>query len=411
MLAPTESTGLHPLHRFWRLIPRGPRRRALAHVVAALAPRPDRAPPVRRGLAVAGELSRASGLGEGARLMLAAAQSMGLPTWCVDVRSPFEDGLPAVPVPETGPPPPGVPLVVHVNAPMLPLAMWRLPRELFRARPVIAYWAWELPTVPREWRAALPLIHTIWTPSSFSGAALETLAPGRVRVVPHPLAVDAPAVTPDRGSFGLPTDAVVVLSSFSLASSFARKNPIGTIAAFLRAFHDRTDRLLLLKIGHMGHFPRDMHLIREAAAGAGNIRIITETLSAERNQVLLASVDVVLSLHRSEGFGLVPAEAMLLGKPVVATAWSGNMDFMDARTAALVPATLVPAVDPRGVLDVAGAVWADPDIDAAAAHLRHLADDAAYRAELGARGRDLARARLTAEPLAQALRELGSAFQ
>ena len=70
----------------------------------------------------------------------------------------------------------------------------------------------------------------------------------------------------------------------------------------------------------------------------------------------------MLSLHRSEGFGLVPAEAMLLGRAVVATGWSGNMDFMDADSAALVGYRLVPARDPRGVFEAPGADWAEPDL-------------------------------------------------
>ncbi len=117
----------------------------------------------------------------------------------------------------------------------------------------------------------------------------------------------------------------------------------------------------------------------------------------------------MLSLHRAEGFGLVPAEAMLLGVPVVATGWSGNMDFMDADSAALVPYTLVPARDPRGVFEAEGAEWAEPDIAAAAARLARLADDPAERAALGARGRATARARLGLAPVRDALAGIGLA--
>jgi hypothetical protein len=98
---------------------------------------------------------------------------------------------------------------------------------------------------------------------------------------------------------------------------------------------------------------------------------------------------------------------MLLGRPVVATAWSGNMEFMDETSAALVPVRLIPPVDPRGVLDVDGTLWADPDIGVAAAHLRRLADDASARDALGARGRRKATERLGPESLLQALGQLG----
>ena len=125
--------------------------------------------------------------------------------------------------------------------------------------------------------------------------------------------------------------------------------------------------------------------------------------------VRLVSADIVLSLHRSEGFGLVPAEAMLLGRPVVATGWSGNMTFMDDSCAALVGYRLVPARDPRGVYAVPGATWAEPDIAHAAEWLRRLGDDPGLRARLGPAGQVAARARLGTAPLAEAVRALGLA--
>jgi len=137
------------------------------------------------------------------------------------------------------------------------------------------------------------------------------------------------------------------------------------------------------------------------------MRLDAVTLSPRRSESLTASADIVLSLHRSEGFGLVPAEAMLLGKPVIATGWSGNMDFMDAACAVPIGYRLVPASDPRGVYDVPGAVWAEADLDEAVVQLRLLADNPALRAEIGTRARAAALARLTTAPLAEALRDLG----
>ncbi len=243
-------------------------------------------------------------------------------------------------------------------------------------------------------------------PSPFTAAAMEPLLPGRVRVVPHPRAIAPPKPSAlDRTAFGLPAEAVVVLVAFNLASSFERKNPLGAISAFRAAFGDRRDRVMVLKIGNHTHFPADFDRIAAAAAETANIRLETRTLPAADLHALMAASDIVLSLHRSEGFGLVPAEAMLLGKPVIATGWSGNMGFMDAGNAALVGFRLVPAKDPRDVY--ADAVWAEPDLADAIAHLRRLADDPVARAMLGARARETATARLGVAPLAKALRDLG----
>ncbi len=404
----------HPAHLLWRLLPQVGRRRALAYVTACLAPHPDKLPQLpTHGLAVGGELSRASGLGEGARLMLRGGEKLGLPVWPVDVRAPVgrqvtEVELAASTALLPGAPPPGTPLVMHVNGPMLPLAMLRLGRAMLRHRRIIGYWAWELPVAPPDWHAGLPFVHELWVPSAFTAGALEPLLPGRVRVVRPPLAALAqPRSHMDRAAFGLPDDAVIVLVAFNLASSFVRKNPLAAVAAFRAAFGDRSDRMLLLKVINPDHFPEDFATLTAAVADLPNVRIETRTMSPGDRLALMNAADIVLTLHRSEGLGLVAAEAMLLGKPIIATGWSGNLDFMDDNSAALVPARLVPPRDPRGVLQVAGAVWADPDIAVAAAHLRRLADDPAARGALGARGRAMAQARFGLDTLAEALRGIG----
>jgi glycosyltransferase involved in cell wall biosynthesis len=373
-----------------------------------LAPAIDRTPPVvADGVAVAGELSRASGLGEAARLIARGLQQAGVPTWTIDVGN----LLPAHTTDMSAAselPPPGVPLILHVNAPLLPWVLFRLPRAMVRGRRIIGYWLWELPKTPPEWRTGAKFVHDIWAPSNFVAGAMEPLLPGRVSIVPFPLAVAGPEPsTLDRAAFGLPGDAVVVLVSFNLASSLERKNPIAAIAAFRAAFGERRDRILLMKVGNIEHAPDDFASITDAVAGATNIRLETRTLPAGDVHALTAASDIVLSLHRSEGFGLVLAEAMLLGKPVIATGWSGNMTFMDDSSAALVGYRLVAAQDPRQTYT--GASWADPDQATAVAQLRRLADDAGERIALGEKGRSFATKRLGVASLMAAVQSLGTA--
>ena len=310
--------------------------------------------------------------------------------------------------PATTTPPPEAALVLHVNPPLLGPALARLPRALLRGRRRVGYFVWELPRAPADWAGGARLVHDVWTPSRFAAAALAPLGLAPV-VVPHPLAACPPAPSAlGRADFGLPETALVVLVSANLASSFARKNPLASVAAFRAAFGDRGDRLLLLKLGHADHAPADLGVVRAATAGMSNVRIETRTLPQADSLALTRAADLVLSLHRSEGAGLVPAEAMLLGVPVIATGWSGNLDFMDATSAALVRYRLVPVADPRGVYAGPGAEWAEPDIADAAAWLRRLAEDAPARRALGAAGQAMARARLGAAPLEAAVRALAA---
>jgi hypothetical protein len=262
------ARALHPLHRLWRGLPPGLRRAAHARTTAWLAPHPDAVPPpVRRGVAVCGETARASGLGEGARLMHAALDLLGVPAWLIDAAPRLPGEPPGEPI---SMPPGGVPLVLHVNAPLLPAALLRLPRGALRGRRIIGYWAWELPAVPPSWRAGVASVHEIWVPSRFTAAALEPLAPGRITVVPHPVAARPPAPSAlTRADFALPDDAFVVLSSFSLASSFARKNPLAAIAAFRAAFDGTAGAVMVLKVSHAEHWPHDLAALR-AEHPAGN---------------------------------------------------------------------------------------------------------------------------------------------
>ncbi len=397
-------------HRLWRLLPARARRFAFAAVGGWLAPRVVRpAPPGAGGVVVGGEFCRASGLGEGARLMRAALVDAGVP--CLAIEAGLgPDGTPIgfAGLTTLDRVPPAAPLVLHVNAPSFPAALLRLPRAALRGRAIVGYWAWELSVLPRDWQVARDLVHEVWVPSRFTADAISPFYPGMVHVVPHPLAA-VPMIEDQlgRASFGLPDDCVVVLVSFSLASGLARKNPQAAIVAFRAAFGARADRFLVLKAGQAGHAPADLAQLQAQVAGAPNIRIMTDTLTPARNRALIAAADIVLSLHRSEGFGLVLAEAMLLGRAVIATDYGGNTDFITPGCGVPVPYRLEPAIDPRGVYQVAGAVWAEADSDAAAAALRDLADDPARRAALGIAARAASIVHFSAAPLLSAVARLG----
>ena len=186
-------------------------------------------------------------------------------------------------------------------------------------------------------------------------------------------------VTPNmRSKLDLPPDALMVLNVVHLGSAFARKNPLAAIAAFRRAFGDAKDRVLVIKLIAGGATRWAERALHEAIAGANNIRLVEGMLPEADMMGLTSAADIVISLHRSEGFGLVPAQAMALGKPVIATGWSGNLEFMTKRNSALVDYSLVPVHDPEGTFGGDGQMWAEADVDDATQWLRRLASDASF---------------------------------
>ncbi len=383
-------------HKLWRALPASGRRAGLAAAAGLLAPHADEIPPQKsRGVVVAGEFSQSTGVAEAARVLAGACEQLGVARGRLDLRV---GGRVA------GGMPPDAALLLTVNAPSIPLMLARAGARFMRGRRVIGDYAWELPVVPNTWEVSARYVHEVWACSPYTAGALERLMPGRVRVVPYPLAMLSTQKIPaDRAAFGLPPGAVVTLMIFSLGSSFARKNPLAGIAAWQRAFGTRPDQILVVKYSGAAAYPREAAQIN-AAAAAANILVFSDNWPSARVAELLACADIVLSLHRSEGFGLVPAQAMLAGIPVVATGWSGNMVFMDEESAALVGYTLVPVADASGVYEpMPGAVWAEPDVAHAAEILRRLGDDAAARAALGARGRAHAMQALNGDALRAAL--------
>lgn len=275
-------------------------------------------------------------------------------------------------------------VILHVNSPFVPLASWHLGRCLLRGKYIVGYWAWELPAVPYDWRHGIPFVHEIWVPSAFTAAAVTGIAKGRaVRVVPYPVAVGRHERIGNQAETARP---FTVLFIFNMASSFSRKNPLATIAAFRTAFGD--DRLvrLIVKTSNSQVFPSGINSIREAIGTARNIVLIDKTMSATEIERLYQECDVVMSLHRSEGFGLTLAEAMLHGLPVVATDWSGNVDFLNTDNGIPIPYRLVPAEDAQGTYQHPGMMWAEADIEAAAEALRRLRREPQLARRLGKAG-------------------------
>jgi glycosyltransferase involved in cell wall biosynthesis len=285
----------------------------------------------------------------------------------------------------------GGPVLCHVNPPDFQAVLFRLGLS-GRSRMLIAHWVWELPVVGRSWRDAFRLIHEAWVPSAFVANALRASGfTGPIRLVAYPLRSPPPPAPPAPRAAG---DRFTVLTVFAFESGFHRKNPLAAVAAFRAAFGDRDDVRLIVKTRGRSLSGDPERELAATIAAAANITVIDRDFDEAAMADLLAGSDVLLSLHRAEGFGLSLAEAMLMGKPVVATAWSGNLDFMNADAACLVPAELVAARDESPIYDGIQARWAEPSAASAADWLRRLHADRPMREAVGRAALRLAMARL-----------------
>jgi glycosyltransferase involved in cell wall biosynthesis len=298
--------------------------------------------------------------------------------------------------------------ILHLNAFEAPLVPSLFP-VLLRERPLVGYCTWELGAAPAGWAQASGAFDEVWTLSAFSAAALAPSCSVPVVVFPPCLPPPEPRRR-GRSDFGLAEDEFVVLFAFDLQSEMDRKNPLALALAFRRAFRSDDRARLVLKVTSARERPAEMRRLAEATADLP-VTILESTLDRGALHDLMRACDVYASLHRSEGFGLSLAEAMSLGRPVVATHYSGNLDFMSPWNSFPVPwtrATVERDVGPYR----RGQTWAEPDVEAASSQLRRVFADREGARAVAERGREDVERSLSppaiGAALASRLRLLGS---
>jgi glycosyltransferase involved in cell wall biosynthesis len=343
---------------------------------------------------VIGFVSADFGLGIAARMTVAALVEAGIPVAVVDAilpdgRSRADNRYAHLYVSDTGRLPHPVNLV-HMN-PMEAAGIRRQFPHWFTGGFTAIVPFWELPVPPDEWLPLLDQYDAVLSATWYMREIFAAHCSVPVRHYPIGIRVDAPAPRDGvRARFSIAASAFAVYANFDLNSSIGRKNPQAVVAAFRSAFAGDRDAVLVLKVNGQPHDPQDQRFIDECRASA-DVRIVFEHLSYAEVLSLTAACDAYISLHRAEGLGLGPMEAMALGVPVIATAWSGPMDYLDDASAILIPYRMIRVVDRlpdyraarmQGVVS-----WADPDIASATQALRALRSDAPLRARLIAGGR------------------------
>jgi glycosyltransferase involved in cell wall biosynthesis len=324
------------------------------------------------------------GHGEAARRILAGIERAGLPHATIAVKTPHHREK--HPFTARGDRPVYPTNIVCLNPEhMLEFAQLG-GGQLFLDRYTIGVWCWEASRFPDSFRPAFDLVDEIWVASNYVAEIVADATEKPVHVFPMPVEV-GPAPDLTRADVGLPNDRFVFLFAFDFFSTLERKNPFGLIDAFARAFTPGEGPVLVIKTingeKQAGHLKR----LVNTASEHPDIRVVDDYVSGSEMRGLVANCDCFVSLHRSEGFGFSLAEAMAFEKPVIATRYSGNLTFMDDENSYLVGFGLTP-VPPGSANYPAGALWADPDLDEAAAAMRRVVEDPDEARERGRRGHE-----------------------
>jgi glycosyltransferase involved in cell wall biosynthesis len=275
--------------------------------------------------------------------------------------------------------------VLAVNADEL-LRLWDCPELTpHRARHRVGVWYWEVGVLPEPMRKAFDLVDEVWCASQY---VCDSLAPwGDRPIFKHPLVFEESQPTSlRRGDLMLPEDRFLFGFVFDYSSALQRKNPMGLVEAYRRAFGPDDGAALVLKTIHADICPAAAAHVREAAGERPDIIFLDGYLHPLEIRALYHLLDCYVSLHRSEGLGLTLASAMAAGTPAIATGWSGNLEFMDEKNSILCAYELVevgPGADPYP----ANAWWAEPDLDGAAGEMRRLFDHQEIAHDLGTRAR------------------------
>jgi glycosyltransferase involved in cell wall biosynthesis len=262
-----------------------------------------------------------------------------------------------------------------------------VPANVLGDRYVIGYWFWELPQLPDEWLTEFEFTDEVWAPTRFIGEAVSLKSPVPVVRIPPVVHLNHGKVF-SRDQLGLPEQRFLFLAMFDTRSVLQRKNPLGVLRAFKAAFHESASNVgLVMKFNNPDYQDPVLQAVQEEMAGRDNVLVLDGSMDRDEVTSLIKACDCLVSLHRSEGFGLGPAEAMSVGKPAIITNWSGNTDYMTDDNSIAIDYELVKLGQDYGPYK-AHQHWAEPDLEQATHWMKKIVEDPALARRIGSRARE-----------------------
>lgn len=290
--------------------------------------------------------------------------------------------------------------LIHLNPPDLALAYATLPKTVWNYKYNIAFWLWELEEFPEDWERCFSFVDEIWTPSNFASNSIRKKTNLPVHTFPYPISTPVNSKY-DRKHFNLPEKKFLFLCMYDSNSTIERKNPIGAIEAFKKAFSkDNSSVGLVIKVNNPQN--DDIEKIRDLLIGYENIYIIPKIMIKIEVNSLIKNCNAFISLHRAEGFGLPLAEAMLLGVPSIATNWSANTEFMNNENACMVGYELI-TLGKDYVMYKKGNRWAEPNINQAAMYMKKLFEDEIFYNDISIKAQNYIKEYLNLESTSKAI--------
>ncbi len=335
------------------------------------------------GINVFGPVEVASGLGTAVRGHLRAMWQAGLRTRVFPFRLSWRQGAQPFDWPsesatfDTS--------IVYANPDATDFVESTFGREIRRSSRRIGVWVWELPAAHKEHAAWTKRYDEIWVPSQFNRRAFQAVTKTPVHVVPYVVEPAAPSGTDHRARLSLPRESFVFLYVLDASSYMERKNPQALLRAYMESFPDDGRTSLVIKASQLRPESEFAVEFDRASVQRSDLRLISETFEEAELSALMMAGDCYVSPHRSEGFGFTLAEAMSLGKPVVATDYGSTRDFLDAETGFPVPYALLEVGQDLGPYP-GGAVWADIDVTELGREMRRVREASEERACRAAAG-------------------------
>lgn len=388
------------------VVPAHPTEEILASIQEQRVEKNELDPNLEKGVNLAGNIRGSFGIAEGSRILASILQASNIPfgivdmaysepssynvdTWSHKITNRFDYNI----------------NLMYTNAEAKQDLYDDVDAAAFKGHFNIGYWAWELNEFPEGWIPAFEGLDELWTLSQFAADALQKVSPVPVLSFPHSVVVRGFDDSLTKKSLGLPEDTFVFLMMFDVRSLTERKNPMGAVNAFIKAFEGRDDVSLLIKINAPPNWSvrSDIELFKKLTQYK-NIYTLQRGLSREQTNSLLNLCDAYLSLHRAEGFGLGPAEAMYLGKPAVLTNWSGNTEYMRPDSCCPVKYEIVEIDKSYGPYKK-GWHWAEPDIEDAAIQMRRLVDDPEWYSKIASNGQKVIREEFSPEYIGKQVRK------